>query len=557
MHRVHHLLPLLLLAAAPAAAQQRIAVGETARGELSASDPEDHEGRHVDTWLFQARGGVTYAITLEAQHFDGYLWAGPQFEGGIHCRPCSEDDDGFGMPDPRIILTAERAGTYVVRAGSYNEGETGEYTLKVREYAGPAVADPLAGVSTDTVVAYTTTAVPPPEPAAEDAERPVPEAGGLTRGRLEEGDRATEGEAAYVDVWRIQGEPGHTFTITMSSDELDTTLRVGRWMLGEWQELAADDDGAGGTDSRVTITVHDADQYEIHAGALNRGQEGAYLLEVVRTRPEGDTVPATPPADIVPVGPSDPPLVVPFEGDIPPTTLSPADLPFISPGGMKEGALQEGDPAHRNGSLYDRYTYFGGAGETVTFSLASDHFDAVLRVGTRDETGRWRELASDDDGGSGTDSEVTITFPEQAAYEVHAGAYEAGQSGAYTLFSRTDAHDDVTARLPPTTVVPGQTVTGTLDEMDDRGDGGEFVDVWDTLGGAAVTIDLRSQDFDPLLRVMARRADGTWEEIARDDDGGVGMDSRLTITLPEGGVRIHVTTYRPGDRGAYTLAVHR
>lgn len=557
MHRVQHLLPLLLVAAAPAAAQQRIAVGETARGELSASDPEDHEGRHVDTWIFTARGGVTYAITLEAQHFDGYLWAGPQFGDGVHCSPCSEDDDGFGMPDPRIILRAEQGGTYVVRAGSYGEGETGEYTLKVREYAGPTIDDPMAGVSTDTVVAYTPDALPPPEPRAEDAEPPVPEAGGLTRGRLEEGDRATEGEAAYVDVWRLPGEPDHTFTITMSSDEFDTTLRVGRWMLGEWQELAFDDDGAGGTDSRVTITVRDADQYEIHAGALNRGQEGAYLLEVVRTRPEGDTVRTTPPSDAPPAGPSDPPPVVGFEGDIPPTTLSPADLPFVSPGGREEGVLEDGDAVHANGAWFDRYTYFGGAGETVTFSLASDDFDAVLRVGVRDETGRWRELAGDDDGGRGTDSEVTVTFREQAAYEVHAGAYRAGEGGAYTLFSRTDLHDDITARLPPATIVPGQTVTGRLDEMDDRGDGGEFVDVWDTPGGATVTIDLRSQDFDPLLRVVARRPDGTWEEIARDDDGGVGMDSRLTLTLPDGHVRIHATTYRPGDRGAYTLSVHR
>lgn len=549
MHRTRHLLALLVLIAAPAAAQQRIDVGETGRGELADGDAVDHEGRYVDTWLFQARPGVTYTITVESEEFDALLWAGPRFEGGIECHPCSEDDDGFGAPDSRIVLTTERGGPYVVRAGAYDEGQSGAYTLKVREYAGPAIIDSMEGVSTDTVVSDTLASAAAPEPAPEGD--PVLDRNTVTRGTLGGGDRVADDDS-FVDVWRYQAEAGETHTFTMASAEFDTFLRVGRWRDGRFEELASDDDGAGGTDSRVRVMLPDMGEYQVHAGSFSPQQTGPYLLAVERERAPWDTVTTTP----VPRPGADPPPVVPFDGDIPPTTLSPADLPLLSPGGRAEGVLEDGDPA-AGGALYDRYTYFGSAGERVTFSLDSDAFDAVLRVGMRDGTGAWRELASDDDGGGGTNAELTITLPAQGAYEIMAGAYQAGQSGAYTLFSRTDLHDDITARLPPTTIVPGQTVTGRLEEMDDRGDGGEFVDVWETLGGATVTIDLRSQDFDALLRVMARDEDGRWREVASDDDGGVGMDSRLTITLPEGDVRIHVTTYRPGDRGAYTLSLHR
>lgn len=56
--------------------------------------------------------------------------------------------------------------------------------------------------------------------------------------------------------------------------------------------------------------------------------------------------------------------------------------------------------------------------------------------------------------------------------------------------------------------------------------------------------------------MLARGEDGEWRQMAEDDDRSVSTDSRVTFTPPSsGGIRIHVTTWRAGDRGDYTLSV--
>ena len=72
----------------------------------------------------------------------------------------------------------------------------------------------------------------------------------------------------------------------------------------------------------------------------------------------------------------------------------------------------------------------GGAGETVTVSLRSDDFDAYLFIALA-RTGE--KVVTDDDGGSGTDSEVTFTLPESGEYLIRATSLMPNEEGAYVL----------------------------------------------------------------------------------------------------------------------------
>lgn len=133
----------------------------------------------------------------------------------------------------------------------------------------------------------------------------------------------------------------------------------------------------------------------------------------------------------------------------------------------------------------------------------------------------------------------------------------AGQTGEYTIVSR--------ATLPPiggvppwlgcTTGVPytiGTPVSGSLSTTDCTNAFATPQDRYDfTLAaGQTVTIDLRSVSFDPFLALFD--ADGGL--IAYDDDGGDGLDSRITVALPAGSYAIGATGYYSSALGDYTLA---
>lgn len=132
MTRILSLVPLLLaLAAVPAAAQpgpRTIPVGQPVTSELDASDARADDGSFYETWTFQARTGQRVVISMGGE-FDTYLTLG-YMEGG-EFRPLSEGDDALFSTDSSIEWEVRRDGTYVIRSGSFAEGETGRYVLLV------------------------------------------------------------------------------------------------------------------------------------------------------------------------------------------------------------------------------------------------------------------------------------------------------------------------------------------------------------------------------------------------------------------------------------------
>ena len=102
---------------------------------------------------------------------------------------------------------------------------------------------------------------------------------------------------------------------------------------------------------------------------------------------------------------------------------------------------------------------------------------------------------------------------------------------------------------------PMRAENGRLQAGDKTIASGEFVDSYGFVGrqGDTIEIDLTSSEFDPYLILFAPEPH---EQLDNDDYQGSTSRSFLSATLPANGLyRVAVTSYQPGDSGAYQLAI--
>jgi hypothetical protein len=372
MYRALHLATLLLLAAAPAAAQDLIRPGESVAGQLSASDPTLDDGSHYDVWRFAAQARHRYRVTLRSDDFDAYLAVGSN--AVEECDDCASDDDGAGGTDALVEFTGSADGTYVIRANSYDEGQTGDYQLSLED----------AGLVEEGH-----------EDHGPDEGAPIT-AGVPETGTLACGDRKMDN--SYMDTWTYHGRRGETIVVTVRSEDFDTFVTLGEYEGGECRGMDGNDNGGGGTDSRITTQLPNDGAFHIHVRSAGQGETGTYtvLVEQVTDRESG-----TPP------------------------------MP-ISPGETLEGRLTDTDSREADGSYREDWTFRGDAGATYVVTMRSDDFDSLLQVGTIGSSG-WRQLEQDDDGGGDSDAQLTLTLPSSGEFIIRAGSYRADEAGAYTL----------------------------------------------------------------------------------------------------------------------------
>ena len=108
----------------------------------------------------------------------------------------------------------------------------------------------------------------------------------------------------------------------------------------------------------------------------------------------------------------------------------------------------------------------------------------------------------------------------------------------------------------PTSIGPGQRISGTLSSGDQPSP--EFPIAYSdfyllTLASStAITVDEQSTAFDTFLRVL--NASGT--QVASNNDGGGGTNSRISTTLAAGNYVIEATSEFGGSTGAYTVSIN-
>ena len=364
----------------PVAAQKTppgLAAGAIVSGTLGSGDPTAADGSYYELWAVRASAGEVLTITMTSSAFDAYLAIG-RMSGG-EFESLDTDDDGAGGTDARIVFTAPRTGEYLVRANTLSEGETGSYRLSLGSSGGG-----------ESITSTSPQLLTPGEPVS---------------GRLSTTDPKLDDDT-YYDAYRFQGRAGQRVTITMRAPDFDAYLSLGRGSGDDYESIESDDDGAGGTDARLEITLPATGQYEVRANALSVGQTGAYSLLLDTGGGEAASADRTA-ADL-------------------------ADIPAIAMGQALTGELTTGDARFSSeGSYFDGYRFSGRAGQQVTLTMRSGAFDAALFLLVfRNDTSEL--LAQDHDSAGGTDARLVFTLPETGTYLIAATTSGPG-TGGYSL----------------------------------------------------------------------------------------------------------------------------
>lgn len=229
--------------------------------------------------------------------------------------------------------------------------------------------------------------------AAQSTIRP----GDSLRGSLSSSDASLE-DGSYYDCFNLQAAAGERIAVTLKSGDFDAYLAVleGRNCSSD-AASETDDDGAGGTDSRVQMSLG-AGPYSIRANSLNEGETGGYTLAVERLAA----------------------VRIPD-----PVYLGRAST-------QRFGDLTSDDPVAGDDSFYDCYAFDVRAGQTAGIAMTSQDFDAYLSLhegGACDS-----EISSDDDSlGDGTDAYIEHAFDRSGRYSIRANSLGSGETGRYGL----------------------------------------------------------------------------------------------------------------------------
>lgn len=227
------------------------------------------------------------------------------------------------------------------------------------------------------------------------------EVGQTVRGSITGTDEMDE-EGYLSDTWVLELDATTQVEIVMRSTEVDAFLDIDEYLadLDYLEHITDDDDGAGGTDAMLALTLHPG-VYAINASTYDAYETGSYTLSITGTAAGSAVTPAA---------------------------------ATLEAGGTVRGALVSSDPTFTDQTHFQLVRYRGRAGERVTATLSSTDFDAYLMLGLGGGAYATLDiLAQDDDGVAGTlDSRIVATLPEDGMYTWVVNTAVRG-TGAYEL----------------------------------------------------------------------------------------------------------------------------
>jgi hypothetical protein len=249
-----------------------------------------------------------------------------------------------------------------------------------------------------------------------------------------------------------------------------------------------------------------------------------------------------------------------------------AGLQVISVGQSVSGSLSAGDSVYPDTTYFEAYQFTATPARAVTIDLASDDFDPVLIIRGDD----LERSIIDDDGGPGCSARVSQAFPSRGPYRVLVNTTSSPhlQTGRYTLSitegaqtvqerSNTDCQPSGAAAASrpsgsqrAVTIRVGETINGSLTSSDSLYPDTTYFKFYQFTAtpGRTVTVDLSSDDFDPVLIV---RGDDLERSII-DDDGGPGCSARVSRTFPSSGpyrILVNTTSNPHRQTGRFSLSI--
>ncbi len=211
------------------------------------------------------------------------------------------------------------------------------------------------------------------------------------------------------------------------------------------------------------------------------------------------------------------------------------------------------------------------AGQTYTFTMTgtgtSPVHDTYLRL--RDSSGR--QIAFDDDGGSGYNSLIGFTATTSGTYYLDAGAYNDNYTGQYdlTVTGQTAPTPTTPAPLPISRLVEtgdaaastattyslaiGKTAQGRIESTGDHDWFKVDLIAGQTYTFAMVATGVTTVNLDDSYLVLR---DSAGNQIISDDDAGPGTNSTITFTATTSGTYyLDAGSYNNGGTGQYGLSV--
>lgn len=384
----------------------------------------------------------------------------------------------------------------------YTAQQSGDVFVEARAY------------SEDGAGRYRLAATSAPAPA-DDAGNDASTRARITAGREVAGNIDYEGDS---DWYRFNARTGQRYRITLNSTDGadgalgDPYLRV---LDRDGNELAMGDDTEEGLNAAIEFIPQSSGEVFIDARGYADAYTGGYTLNVVAERAPTDNISAeTNTRGRIALGAS-------IDGS----------LDFGGDRDWYRVGLTEGQSY--------RFTLNGSGGSAVG--------DPLVRVIGPDGA----DLATDDDGGDGLNSYLEFTAPSTGNYYVEAGGFGDGYTGGYTLAAREGdipADQSTDASLS----ADGDYRQGVLSPAGDR----DWYQV--TLAeGQAFRATLESAQTadtlgDPYLVLYG--PDGS--EIARDDDGGEGLNAFLEYQATQAGSHyIEARGFTEDAQGAYAISL--
>jgi hypothetical protein len=441
------------------------------------------DGYRHADWAFSARQGDRVVFNLMSDDFDAYLQVG-RMAGGRFDEFDSNDDGGEGL-NSRLVFDPPQTGEYVVRARGFSPDAEGAFTLRVQRHL-------LVSPRTSWIVVDQN-----------------------ATGTITDADARDEGGIPFQQ-WRFRAQGGQRMIIAAVSDDFDTFISVGRLAGDAFEELDWDDDGGEGLNSLLEWTAPATGEYVVRVRPYSASSRGSYAIGL-RAGGGGGGGGGGAPAGR-PTG----------------ATYEVSD------------ALGAGSPVLPSGHRYADWTFSANAGESFRLMLQSGDFDTYLIVGYM-RGAEFVELAYDDDGGEGTDSQLGWTAPATREYVVRVRPYGTAGSGSYWLgvFRQAGARPGTVGRDLTAALAPGDAVYD-----------GKYAHEWAFTfrAGQRVSVSMSSSTIDTYL-VVGRMVNGQFVEVARDDDGGGGTNSLAVFSASGGEYVVRATSFSPGETGPYTLRV--
>lgn len=312
------------------------------------------EGSYLDRYAVRVRAGQVLIFSVESSEFDPKLIIG-EYLGSVR----REDDDGGGGTTALIAERFEDDTTIVVGVYSYGAEQSGTYRIRISEPRQMVETGAWSGIlSPSDVVLY---------------------------------------DGTYADYTWFDARAGERIVVRMQSTDFDAYLRI---RDADGDEVARDDDSAGGTDAQIEFDVPVTGRYHIEMSSLDEA-EGTYRLTMARVQrmPVAATTAAT----------------------------------AIDIGQRVNGEITAADSRDCGAEARcDHYTFAATAGERLTITMVSetDALDPVVILldPNRDEVGR-----NDDDPNNGRHSRLDFTAPTTGRHHIIARSYSAGGAGRYVL----------------------------------------------------------------------------------------------------------------------------